>query len=209
MGWKIHQMGVKTTFLNGVVKEEIYMEKPEGYLQGLGFTKSEVDANLYYIIVGGLLLILVFYVDDLILTGADNLIQDYKADLAREIEMKYIGLMHYFLVLEVWQGDGEIFLGEGKYTIKILKRFHMQDCKPVIAPLVTNWRKVDASRAKRVHATLYRKLMGSLMYLVNMRSDICFAVNQLSQFMVDPTRVHWVVAKHVLKYLRHTTYYGL
>jgi hypothetical protein len=53
--------------------------------------------------------------------------------------MKDMGLMHYFLGLEVWQGDGEIFLGQGKYTTEILKRFHMQDCKPMtIMPLVTN-----------------------------------------------------------------------
>ena len=52
-----------------------------------------------------------FYVDSLILTGAESLIQDYKEDLAREFEMKDMGLMHYFLGLEVWQGDGEIFMG--------------------------------------------------------------------------------------------------
>lgn len=77
--------------------------------------------------IGGLPLILVLYVDDLTLIGADNLIQDCKADLAREFEMKDIRLMHYFLGLVVWQGDGEIFLGKGKYNTKILKRFHMQD----------------------------------------------------------------------------------
>jgi hypothetical protein len=42
----------------------------ENYLQGMGFTKSEVDSNLYYIIVGGEPLILVLYVDDLFLTGS-------------------------------------------------------------------------------------------------------------------------------------------
>jgi hypothetical protein len=132
-----------------------------------------------------------------------------QGDLAREFEMKDIGLMHYFLGLEVWQGDGEIFLGQASTLQEILKRFHMQDCRPMATPLVTNWRKVDASRAERVDATLYRQLIGSLMYLVNTRPDICFAVNQLSQFMVEPTRVHWVAAKHVLRYLRGTTDYGL
>lgn len=74
----------------------------DSYLQGLGFTKSEADANLYYITVGGLMLILGLYVDDLMLIGTDNLIQDCKANLTREFEMKDIGLMHYFLGLEVW-----------------------------------------------------------------------------------------------------------
>jgi hypothetical protein len=52
-------------------------------------------------------------------------------------------------------------------------------------------------------------LIGSLMYLVNTRPNICFVVNTLSQFMVEPRRVHWVAAKHVLRYLRGTVEYGL
>jgi len=66
----------------------------------------------------------------------------------------------------------------------------MQDCRPMATPPVTNWRKVDASRGERVDPTLYRQLIRSLMYLVNTQLDICFVVNQLSQFMVEPTRVH-------------------
>eukprot|EP00253_Pinus_taeda_P025524 PITA_25524 len=54
-----------------------------------------------------------------------------------------------------------------------------------------------------------RQLIGSLMYLVNTRPDICYAVNTLSQFMVEPKRAHWAAAKHVLKYLQGTIDYGL
>ena len=57
--------------------------------------------------------------------------------------------------------------------------------------------------------TLYRQLIGSLMYLVNSRPDICFAVNTMSQFMCEPRKVHWVVAKHILWYLQGTMDYGL
>jgi len=67
----------------------------------LGFKKSEVDVNLYHIVVEGKLLIIVLYVDDLILTGDDQLIKSCKEDLAREFEMKYMGLMHYFLGMKV------------------------------------------------------------------------------------------------------------
>jgi hypothetical protein len=56
---------------------------------------------------------------------------------------------------------------------------------------------------------LYKQLIGSLMYLVNTRPDICFAVNTLSQFMVEPRQEHWVAVKYVLKYLRGTVEYGL
>ena len=57
--------------------------------------------NLYHIVVEGKLLIIVLYVDDLILTGDDQLIKSCKEDLAREFEMKYMGLMHYFLGMKV------------------------------------------------------------------------------------------------------------
>jgi hypothetical protein len=64
-------------------------------------------------------------VDNLFLTGSQRLIADCKRDLASEFDMKDLGIMHYFLGLEVWQRDGEIFLGQGKYTMEILKRFRM------------------------------------------------------------------------------------
>jgi hypothetical protein len=56
---------------------------------------------------------------------------------------------------------------------------------------------------------MYRQLIGSLMYLVNTRSNICFALNTLSQFCVEPRHEHWIVAKHILRYLRETLNYGL
>ena len=57
-------------------------------------------------------------------------------------------------------------------------------------PMITNWNKIDASEDKEVDPTLYRQLIGSLMYLVNTRPNIPYAVNSLSQFMVEPKRVH-------------------
>ena len=68
----------------------------------MGFTKSEVDANLYQIVVEGKLLIIFLYVYDLILTGDGQLIYSFKEYLAREFEIKDMGL-HYFLGLEIWQ----------------------------------------------------------------------------------------------------------
>ena len=60
----------------------------------MGFTKSEANSNLYFIVIGEEPLILVLYVDDLVITGAERLIEVCKKDLASEIEMKDIGLMH-------------------------------------------------------------------------------------------------------------------
>ena len=98
----------------------VWYTKIDSYFTRLGFTKSEVDANLYHILVEGKFIIVFSYVDGLILTSDEQLIRYCKEDLAREFEMKDIGVMHYFLGLEVWKGDGELFVSQGKYENEIL-----------------------------------------------------------------------------------------
>ena len=68
---------------------------------------------------------------------------------------------------------------------------------------------LHAAEGELVDPTLYRQLIGSLMYLVNTRPNLSFAVNTLSQFMMEPKRVHWTAAKHILRYLAATADYGL
>jgi hypothetical protein len=74
--------------------------------------------------------------------------------LDEEFEMKDLGLMHYFLGLEIWQRKGEIFLGQGKYTVEILKRFGMEECKPMTTPMITNLKKLNTSKSKKVNPTI-------------------------------------------------------
>ena len=81
--------------------------------------------------------------------------------------MKDLGILHYFLGLEIWQRSGGLFVSQGKYSREILERFNMQGCKPVDTPLPSGWRKEDATSAEVVDAIVYRQLVGSLMYLVN------------------------------------------
>ena len=70
-------------------------------------------------------------------------------------------------------------------------------------PMTTNLKKLldSANSSQDVDSTLYRQLIGSLMYLVHTRLDICYTVNALSQFMSDLKHIHWVAAKHVLRYV--------
>ena len=72
--------------------------------------------------------------------------------------MKDLGPMHYFLGLEVWQRSDEIFLFQGKYTVDILKRFGMMDCKPMATPMVANLKKLHETTCSldSVDSTMYR-----------------------------------------------------
>ncbi len=84
------------------------------------------------------------------------MIHSCKDDLAREFKMKDMGLMHYFLGMEVWQRDGEVFASQGKYANEILRHFHMEKCKPMQTPLTCNWRKDDATSGEVVEAIVYQ-----------------------------------------------------
>jgi hypothetical protein len=143
LGWKLHQMDVKTTFLNGKIEHEDFVEQPygfilhnkgthvcklrkalyglkqaprvwydriDGFLKSSGFQKCDADANLYFKVRCNQPVILILYVLDLFLTGDEGIIAWCKRELTSEFEMKDLGLMHYFLGLEVWQRQGKIFL---------------------------------------------------------------------------------------------------
>jgi hypothetical protein len=113
-------------------------------------------------------------VDDLFLTGSERLIAECKQALTAKFEMKDLGMMHYFLGLEVWQRTDNSFLSQGKYTVEILKKFGMTECKSMPTPMVMDLKKInDASiDSDEIDPHLYRHLIGSLMYLVNTKPDI-------------------------------------
>jgi hypothetical protein len=85
----------------------------------------------------------------------------------------------------------------------------MMDCKSMPTPMVTNLKLLSDTSSETVDATMYRQMIGSLMYLTNTRPDICFVVNTLSQYMVVPRCVHLIATKHVMRYLKGTIDYGL
>ena len=85
-----------------------------------------------------------------------------------------------FLGLEVSQFLDDIFLNQGKYAIEILKRFGMVYCKEINTLIVINLNLLNDDSLEIVDVTIYRHIIGSLMYLTNTRSDICFVMNNLS-----------------------------
>ena len=91
----------------------IWYSRIDSFLSSLAFTKSRADSNLYYKVEGGNPVILLLYVDDLFVTGMNGLIADTKRNIAVEFKMKDLGVVHYFLGMEVWQTTDGIFLGQG------------------------------------------------------------------------------------------------
>jgi hypothetical protein len=76
-------------------------------------------------------------------------------------------LMHYFLGLEFWQSPDKIFLNQGKYVVEILKRFDMLECKSMNTPMETKLKPLVDTSSELVDATLYMKIIGLVMYLMN------------------------------------------
>ena len=177
-------------------------DKMDSFLMCLGFTKNKEYSNLYFKVEGERPVILLLYVDDLFLTGGNELIANAKRSFVAEFEMKDLGMMHYFLGMEVWKNADRIFLGEGKYVVEILKKFRMLDHKVIATPMALNLKLLCDASLESVDGTMYRQMIGSLMYLTNMRPDICFTANTLRQFMTDPRHVHLIVAKHVPRYIK-------
>ncbi|XP_042944487.1 uncharacterized mitochondrial protein AtMg00810-like [Carya illinoinensis] len=124
-------------------------------------------------------------------------------------EMTDLGKMHYFLGMEVSQEKDEIFCSQKKYTEDLLKRFNMTGCKLVAIPLIPNEKLRNEDGVKKVDASTYRSLVGSLLYLCNTRLDILFATSMLSRFMQCPSQIHFGTAKRVLRYLQGTIGLGM
>ena len=158
----------------------------------------------------GKMLIVCLYVDDLMFTGnCDVLFKEFKKSMMDEFEMSDLGVMHYFLGLEVVQSDDGIFVSQKKYVGEILDRFQMKMCNPVTTPTEYGLKLLKNPEGRKVDSTFYKQIVGSLMYLTATRPDIMYAVSLISRFMECPTEIHLLAAKRILRYLQGTRDFGL
>ena len=124
--------------------------------------------------------------------------------MKQEFEMTDLGLMKYFLGIEVNQLKYGIFINQIRYALEVLKRFKMINCKATTTPIETSTEVSKEDQSSSIDPTLLKKLVSSLMYLTATRPNIIFAVNLISRFMETPKEVHWQVGKRILSYIAGT-----
>ncbi|TYK18672.1 Retrovirus-related Pol polyprotein from transposon TNT 1-94 [Cucumis melo var. makuwa] len=181
------------------------------YFLDNGYLRCPYEHSLYIKVNGhGDILVVCLYVDDLIFTGnCASMFEDLKKAMTQEFEMTDIGLMSYYLGIEVKQSEEGIFISQERYTREILEKFNMMNSKPVATPIETGTKLSKHEEGDDVDPSYFKSLVGSLRYLTCTRPDILFSVGLVSRFMESPTTTHLKVAKRILRYLRGTLDYGL
>ena len=169
------------------------------HFQSLGFVKSPSEATLYIKEIDANLIIVSVYVDDLLVTDSnEKLVKEFKAKMLKVFEMTDLGLMSYFLGMEVKQDHDGVFISQKKYAKEILNKFHMEDCKRTSTPMNQKEKFSKDDGAEKVDESQYRSLIGCLMYLTATRPDIMFSVSLLSRFMQCASEVHFQAAKRII-----------
>jgi hypothetical protein len=140
--------------------------------------------------------------------ASDTLLRRIIDLLHHEFAMKDIGDLHHFLRFSVTRNYDGLFLCQRQYTLDILARARMTDCKPCGTPVDTS-AKLSSDGAPVENATDYRCLTGALQYLTFTQSDIAYAIQQVCLFMHDPREPHFVIVKRILCYLKGTFGHGL
>ncbi|KAA0033083.1 copia protein [Cucumis melo var. makuwa] len=181
------------------------------YFLDNGYLRCPYEHSLYIKVNGhGDILVVCLYVDDLIFTGnCASMFEDLKKAMTQEFEMTDIGLMSYYLGIEVKQSEEGIFISQERYTRDILEKFNMMNSKSVATPIETGTKLSKHEEGDDVDPSYFKSLVGSLRYLTCTRPDILFSVGLVSRFMESPTTTHLKVAKRILRYLRGTLDYGL
>ncbi|KAH9669584.1 hypothetical protein KPL70_021844 [Citrus sinensis] len=180
------------------------------YFQEKGFTKCPYEHALYIKEKYGDILIVCLYVDDLIFTESNpSLFEEFKRVMIKEFEMTDIGLMAYYLGIEVKQKEEGIFISQESYAKEILKKFKMNDCKPISTPVECGVKLSKHDKGEDIDPTFFKSLVGSLRYLTCTRPDILYAVGLVSRYMENPKTTHFKAAKRILRYIKGTTNFGL
>ena len=243
LNFKLHQMDVKTAFLNGVLQEEVYVEQPKGFedphfpnhvyklkkaLYGLkqaprawydrlsthllskGYTRGIVDKTLFVKRNNSHFTIAQVYVDDIVFgSTSDDEVKAFTHVMSNEFEMSLMCELTYFLGLQVYQKDDGLFFSQSKYAKDLVKKFGLEDCKIAKSPMSTSVSLQHNPSEKCVDQTLYRSMIGSLLYLTASRPDISYSVGVCARFQSDPKESHLHAVKRIIKYVLGTFDFGI
>ncbi|KAH9704480.1 retrovirus-related pol polyprotein from transposon RE1 [Citrus sinensis] len=191
-----------------------WYEKFKGCLTDWQFINSKADTFLFIKHDTRGLIIVLIYVDDILITSPDSdLLEVFITKLSTVFALKDLGLVAYFLLVEVCYTAQGMHLSQTKYIKDLLSRASMQNSKGSDTPFSIGFkleRAVQGSLGQEFEdPILYRSLVGGLQYLILTRPDIAYSIHKLSQYLSAPTLQHWLACKKVLKYLQATITYGL
>ncbi|XP_042472488.1 uncharacterized mitochondrial protein AtMg00810-like [Zingiber officinale] len=173
--------------------------------EDVGFAKLSMDSNKHHVLAlfvkstRASSILLSLYVDDMIITFDG--IEYLKFELARCFAMKDLGLLRYFLGIEITSSPKSYLLSQSKYIANLFECACLTDNKIVDTPLETNARYSPSDDSSLQDPNLYRIVVESFVYLTVTRPDIAYTVHVVSQFVIALTTVHWVAVLHILRYL--------
>nr|KAJ0187373.1 hypothetical protein LSAT_V11C900477740 [Lactuca sativa] len=205
----IHQMDVKTAFLNGDLDEEIYIKQPEGFVMPGNEHKADkcVYSKFYS---SGKGVIICLYVDDMLIFGTDQgEVDKTKKFLSSTFDMKDMGEDEVILGIRIRKGNNGISISQSHYIEKILKKFNFENCSPVSTAIDPSL-KLLLNKGSPVSQLEYSRAIGCLIYaMISTRPDITYVMGRLSRYTSNPSSHHWQTVSRVFKYLKGTINYGL
>ncbi|GKE20579.1 retrovirus-related pol polyprotein from transposon TNT 1-94, partial [Tanacetum coccineum] len=187
MNMVVYQMDVKTTFLNGILREEVYVSQPDGFLDqdnpNHEFSKGTVDPTLFIRRQGKYLLLVQIYVDDIIFVSTTpELCDHFSKIMCSQFKMSMMGKISFFLGLKISQSPRGIFINKSKYALESLKKYGMESSDPVDTLMVAKSKLDEDTQGKAVNPTHYRRMISTLMYLTASRPDVTFAVCMCARY---------------------------
>jgi Reverse transcriptase (RNA-dependent DNA polymerase) len=174
-----------------------------------GFKHSATDSSMFIKRSCNRLVVVLVYVDDLVITGNDKPgIEFLKQQLKQQFDIKDLGILRYFLGIEVARSYKGLFISQRKYVLDLLKETGMMGARPASTPMEYNDKcSTDDSQWKNIEQ--FQRLIGKLIYLTITRPDISYVVSYISQFMQKPTKGHMGLVNHLLRYLKATPGRGI
>ncbi|GKC55054.1 retrovirus-related pol polyprotein from transposon TNT 1-94 [Tanacetum coccineum] len=207
MNMVIYQMDVKTAFLNGNLREEVYVSQPDGFVDP---DIRSVDPTLFIRREGNELILVQIYVDDIIFAASTPELCDLFAKImCSKFKMSMMGKISFFLGLQISQSPRGIFINQSKYALESLKKYGYESCDPVDTPMVEKSKLDEDKEGKAVDPSHYRGMIGTLLYLTASRPDLQFAICMCARYQARPTEKHLNAVKRIFRYLKGTVHRGL